>query len=429
MWRSSNRDKDDLRTTWLVRLRWGTMVGQILFVAAVEWFMSVSVQLTAAAALIGAVGVSNVALEVGGRRVEELPEGIPFGVLALDVALFTGLLAVSGGASNPFSFLYILYIAVAALMLDGAYPWLVAGGAVAGYGSLYVGRIGLAAAEGAHTDVHRHLYGMWFALAVTGAMIAYFVNMIRRELERRGERLREMQEARSRRKRLASLATMAAGAAHELSTPISTIAVVANELRRLGERRGDRDVAEEAAVIRDEVDRCEEILDKMAAHSGRPPEAQYETISPLELARQAGRRAGNPDRVEIAARGDPERPLEVPAEALVENLAAVIDNGLRAAGEGEGVGVTVRRGDGEVGFCVEDSGDGMSREARRHAVEPFYTTREPGEGMGLGLFLARELAEGLGGSLTIDSEEGVGTAVEMTIPVDSDDVRGRANDE
>lgn len=71
----------------------------------------------------------------------------------------------------------------------------------------------------------------------------------------------------------------------------------------------------------------------------------------------------------------------------------------------------------------------MDEETRRHAVEPFFTTREPGEGMGLGLFLTRELVEGLGGNLAIDSEEGAGTTVRLAIPTPSTPVTKGSADE
>lgn len=414
--------------TWLLRLRWGAMFGQILFVGAVDAFMSVSVDPVAAGLLVAAVGVSNLALGRWHRGADTLPEWLPMGLLVADVLLFTGLLAVSGGASNPFSFLYVLYIAVAALMLRGVYPWLVAGVAIAGYGSLYFGSMGLAGQAANHTDVHRHLYGMWAAMAVTGAMIAYFVNMIRQELERRGERLREMQEARSRRERLAAVATMSAGAAHELSTPISTIAVVANELQYLAEEHDDREVADQAGVIREEVDRCREILDKMAADSGHYREAAFETLPAVEAAEEARRRTDAPAEVEVSPECDNCR-IRVPVDAFADNLSAVIDNGLRASPEGEPVEVNICEGRDGVEFLVADRGIGMDEETRRHAVEPFYTTREPGEGMGLGLFLTRELVEGLGGDLAIESEEGVGTTVRLAVPPPSQTTSRGGDDE
>lgn len=422
-------DDQHLNLAWLLRLRWGAMFGQILCVVAVDAFMSVPVDHPAAALLVAAVGLSNLALGYRYRDARAVPAWLPGAVLVADVLMFTGLLAVSGGASNPFSFLYVLYIAVAALMLRGAHPWLVAGVAIAGYGSLYFGRMGLTDHAGAHTDVHRHLYGMWVAMAVTGAMIAYFVDMIRQELERRGERLREMQEARSRRERLAALATMAAGAAHELSTPISTIAVVANELHRIGEEHDDAAVTREAGVIREEADRCREILDKMAADSGRRRDSTFETVCPIEVAEEARCRADAPARVEVTGECSEEPRIRVPIDAFADNLSAVIDNGLRASPDGDPVAVTVREEADRIDFRVEDRGVGMDEETRRHAVEPFFTTREPGEGMGLGLFLTRELVEGLGGDLAIDSEEDTGTTVRLTIPTPSTPVTNGSADE
>jgi two-component system sensor histidine kinase RegB len=65
---------------------------------------------------------------------------------------------------------------------------------------------------------------------------------------------------------------------------------------------------------------------------------------------------------------------------------------------------------------VEDAGPGMTAEVLARAVEPFFSTKPPGKGMGLGLFLARTLAEGLGGELTIRSEPGAGATARLDLP-------------
>jgi two-component system sensor histidine kinase RegB len=409
---------------WLIRLRWGAVVGQVVSLVVVEWFMSVSVAFGVAAGLIGAVGASNLVLVYWRNRTDSPPAWVFGGILAADILLFTGLLAVSGGANNPFSFLYVLYIALGAVMLRGYYPWLIAGIAIAGYGSLYLAGIGLQTGDaGGHHAMHRHLYGMWFAMAVTGAMIAYFVTMIGRELDRRRRALREMREIEARREKLASLATVATGAAHELSTPISTIAVVSRELELMAEERGADQLADDAGVIRGEVDRCQKILDRMAADAGGPAGAALEQVDPMEAARRARRKSPEPGRVAIDGECDPADRVAAPAEALVDNLAAVIENALQASAPDGEVTVAVRRQGDRVAFVIHDDGCGMDEKTRRRAVEPFFSTREPGEGMGLGLYLARELVDGLGGDFAIDSQQGEGTTVTMRLPIDEGERR------
>ncbi len=400
----------------LIRLRWGALLGQVVLVITVATFMSFPISWGAAVSLIAAMAASNLALYAGRAHVENI-ERWTFWGLVVDLLLFTDLLAVSGGASNPFSFLYVLYISLGALMLSGRGPWVVAGVAVAGYGSLYLGAIGVGWAPSAiHGSFQQHLYGMWFALAVTGAMIAYFIAMIRAELDRRRQQLDEMREVRARRDKLAALARMAAGAAHELATPISTIAVVANELKRLAEQRGEEEFAEDAGVIRHQVDRCEEILARMAADAGQAGRRSISEVDPLDAALAAQRRCRAPQRVSVDAELPQACRIEAPFDALVANLTALVDNGLLASDDDAIVDLSVHDGATCVEFRVRDTGCGMSEKTRRYAREPFFSTREPGEGMGLGLYLVAELVDALHGHLTIDSHEGRGTTVHMQLP-------------
>lgn len=408
---------DRLNLSWLVKLRWAALLGQIAAVITVASLMTVSVDLGAASGLLALLGLSNLVLHFGRARVSISRVRLAGGVLALDVAALTGLLALSGGASNPFSFLYVLYIAIAALMLRGYRPWLVAGLAIAGYGSLYLGGIELSHDTRAdHGDVHGHLYGMWVAMAVTGGMIAYFINLIRTELEDRRRRLEEMREVRARRDKLASLATVAAGAAHELSTPISTIAVVADEMSHCAREQGADELAEDADVIGQEAEQCREILDKMAAESGHRRNASFQTMAVGEIVDAARRRAPEPSRVDVECRVARSTRVDVPVEAFVDNVVAVLDNGFRASSEDQTITLEIRKDDEGLAFVVRDEGRGMSPKERRHAVEPFFSTRAPDEGMGLGLYLVREFLEGVEGTMRIESLEGEGTEVYMCLP-------------
>src|SRR5262249_34698668 len=108
-----------------------------------------------------------------------------------------------------------------------------------------------------------HLRGMWVAFGVAATFIVYFVRRVTRAL---AEREAELTRQRTRGEKLASLATLAAGAAHELATPLSTIAVVAKELERDVSARSpaDQPLVEDARLIRDQVERCRAILLQMA---------------------------------------------------------------------------------------------------------------------------------------------------------------------
>lgn len=109
----------------------------------------------------------------------------------------------------------------------------------------------------------------------------------------------------------------------------------------------------------------------------------------------------------------------LPAQATVQSLAALIQNALDATSDRGQVVISARGSDSALSIAVRDQGHGMSANVLRRIAEPFFTTKEPGKGMGLGTFLVRTFAESLGGRVKFDSFPGEGTTVTLELPVHS----------
>jgi two-component system sensor histidine kinase RegB len=226
----------------------------------------------------------------------------------------------------------------------------------------------------------------------------------------------------SQSEKLASLATLATGAAHELSTPLSTIAVVAKELERALSRPdaaslGDT-VQSDARLIRREVERCREILQRMAADAGHIPEPDEAPMSVAELLRSAVQGIPRASEVQLtledAARA---YTLQSQAQAVSQALRGVLKNAVQASPSDKPIQVTAELTDTGCKIEVRDFGVGMSDEVLARAGEPFFTTKEPGDGMGLGLFLARVVVDRMGGHFNLCSTQGSGTVATFVLPV------------
>ena len=218
---------------------------------------------------------------------------------------------------------------------------------------------------------------------------------------------------------MASLATMAAGAAHELATPLGTIALVAKELER-ALAQSHPSTLEDIALIREQVARCRTILDQMAGSAGKSGEDAIETITVDELIRTAmtGVRR-SPPVAQLVSDEAAQTHIAIPPRALAQAVRNLVTNAQDASPSG---GVALRAtvepgGEARVAIEVADKGAGMSDEVLARCGEPFFTTKQPGAGMGLGLFLTRAVIEGLGGQLDIASEPTVGTSARVTIPL------------
>jgi two-component system sensor histidine kinase RegB len=414
-----------INMSWLVRLRWATILGQVLLIGVVHFWARIRLPLEPLAGILAIEAAVNLATKAWLRRPARVGEPAVALALAADVCCFTGLLYFTGGPMNPFSFLYLVHIALAALVLPPRWTWplvLLSAGASA---ALFARHVPLPMDTSLHAHHHMmapgeplsmHLRGMWVAFATAAAFIVYFMHRVTRALAERELDLARARERGARTEKLASMATLAAGAAHELGTPLATIAVVAKELERPG---AGVDIAADARLIRGQVERCRSILSQMAGDAGESPGELPAGISVGSLVRAAIERLPSPGRVRIdwAEDGDAESTVVVPPHAVTRALRNVLKNGLDASGDTTLVSLRVARAaDGAFSFEVVDSGVGMSPLVLGRATEPFFTTKENGTGMGLGLYLTRTVFDLLGGRLDIESKVGKGTRVVCTLP-------------
>jgi two-component system sensor histidine kinase RegB len=363
-------------------------------------------------ALLAVVAASNLVAS----RVQWLTSTQRTGALVLlDVAILTGLLALSGGPANPFSVLFLVHVMLAAIITTRAWTWIIIATSSAGFALLFVLRVPLPPELGGHahhmTDeaYSIHLQGMWLAYTVAATAIGVFVSGLAAALRRE----RERQEQTSR---LLGLAALAAGAAHEIGNPLGTIRIAAGELEQdLLSREGPSELLSDVQLINQEVARARVVLDRMASAAG---ELAGEAILPLDaegiLAGAVTLVGEEGSRVRLDVDGALPK-VCWPREATKQAISQIVRNALDASGpDGE---VAVRASvDGEgVALEIQDRGVGMAPPVLARVGEPFFTTR-PGRGMGLGAFVARSLIERMGGHISLDARLGKGTTVFVWLP-------------
>jgi two-component system sensor histidine kinase RegB len=264
----------------------------------------------------------------------------------------------------------------------------------------------------------RRMVGMWVALGVASAFVVHFLRRITGALAERDAELTEARGLAARQERLASLATMAAGAAHELSTPLGTVALAAKELEHALTKVDMAELAADARLIRQQVGRCRTILEQMAQGAGTVGESVAAcTIGELLEEALDGIRDAPVVHREIPDELARTR-LRLPPRAVSQALRSLVTNAQDASPPTAPVVVTVRCDGDMLELAIRDRGAGMPGEILARIGEPFFTTKPPGRGMGLGLFLARAVIEAVGGTLRIDSATGTGTEVLVVLPTD-----------
>jgi len=401
---------------WIVRLRWGAVAGQVITILLAGRFLKNPLPVGTMLGVCGALALGNLAvqfwLDRGGRPTDR---ACALNLLA-DIAALTALLAFSGGRENPFAVLYLVHITIGAVILPARFSLAIAAASAAALSALQFLPAHELVLKGDASLLH--LRGRWIAFLVAAAFISTFSLRMSESLRRREAELDRARSDAEAAERLAALGTLAAGTAHELNTPLATIQILAGELSAQldGERR------QEAEDIRRQVQRCKAIIGNMLAPRGGEDledAKEFEVAPVLEAAVrrwQEGRR-GRPPELAVDPQTARAR-ARLPVRAFEQAIANLLDNAAEAT-EGQRapeIRVSLTRVSEQLRLTVADNGVGVPEALLRRIGEPFFTTKEPGHGTGLGLYLARHVVERQGGEMRIDSAEGRGTQVTLAMP-------------
>ncbi len=333
--------------------------------------------------------------------------------LCLDVVVLTVLLYLSGSASNPFVSLLLLPLVVAATILPQRHVWGMAVFVMVAYGLLMFDYQAMSAMKShAGEDFNWHVTGMWFGFLLAVAMIVFFVLRMAESLRERDRVLAAARESALRDEQLVALGTLAAGAAHELGTPLSTMAVLTQELEE--EYRQDQTLQQRLAVLRQQVVRCKDTLAMISVSSGqlRAEGGGRVALDQFLQTVVADWRSMRPGAVlEFDVAGDQPAPMIISEKGLSQALITFLDNA--ADSSPDAVEMRCRWQANRLQIEIADRGDGMPDEYVQQAGKVPFTTKA--EGQGLGLLLAHAIIQRLDGEIDVSARSGGGTSVKLNL--------------
>lgn len=336
-----------------------------------------------------------------------------FGQLLLDVAAFTGLMYYGGGPTNPFVTLYLLPLALTAAALPERYTWAMAATTAVCYSALMVWYEPLPFDHSGHGDnaMQLHVFGMWAGFILSDGMIAWFAVRMAKTLRERDHLLAEARERELKHERVLALGTLAAGAAHELGTPLATMAVLVKDAQ------GGKSLRDETlGVLREQIDRCKQILSSLSAAAGqvRAEAGQGQALDEYLESVLAKWRAMRPGVV-ARTRLDGTRPA--PRIVAEQTLSQAILNVLNNAADvsPRDIEVNVAWTGDELTLEIADRGPGFDPEIVQGAGDAMVSTKS--EGLGLGLFLAFTTLQRLGGAVQLLNRSDGGALCRLTLPL------------
>jgi two-component system sensor histidine kinase RegB len=406
------RGRVRLRT--LNNLRWLAIAGQSAALFLVHYGLDYKLPLVPCMIAIALSVLLNIVLSIRYPATHRLTNREATLYLAYDVVQLAALLYLTGGIENPFSLMFLAPVVIAAATLDLGNTLILAGLAFVSVSVIAVRHTPLPwATNESLTLPPLYMGGIWASLVIGIGFTSIYAWRIASESARMSAGLTATQLALAREHRLASLGALATAAAHELGTPLGTIAVVARELERALPENSPE--AEDVRLLRAQAERCRSILTRLA----RPEESALGATQRLPLGALldeiASEYRGGDVAITIALEpgGDGE-PKVWRVPELIHGLGNIVANAADFAVSQ--VRIEARWTMADLRLSVEDDGQGFAPEILERIGEPYVTSR-PGsyalgetqltpsddftgqQGMGLGFFIAKTLIERTGGSV------------------------------
>jgi two-component system, sensor histidine kinase RegB len=400
------RSASRLRLDTLVRLRWLALAGQCMAVAVVSWWLEFPMNTEASLAVIAVSVALNLALRFNYPVSQRLSDGAASALLAYDILQLAALLYLTGGLENPFAMLLMAPVMISAASLAPSRTVTLGVLAISAATVLFFAHEPLPwAADDPLRLPAMYRAGVWSAILLGLVFIGIYAWRVTEEARQLAQALAATELVLAREQHLSQLDGLAAAAAHELGTPLATIALVAKELDLIGPKEGP--MAEDIALLREQVDRCRGILGKITSLGNDPGPLESMRLSMLVEEIAAPQRPFDV-QIDVETRGAGPEPVCRRNPGLLYGLGNLAENAVDFARER--VRMTARWDDDSVAVTIRDDGPGFAPEILSRVGEPYVTKRGDrgaqgggGGGMGLGLFIAKTLLERSGATLSMSN--------------------------
>lgn len=407
----------------LIELRWIAVVGQLATIAAVRFSLGIALPVDAMLAVLVGLVAFNIASLLRCRYRREVSNTELFVALLVDVAMLTAMLYLSGGATNPFVFLYLLQVILGAVLLKPWSTWTM----VAVTCACFAGLALLSRPLALPLDHDRglaspYIQGMLICFALNAALLAVFIKRITRNLRARDARLADLRQRAAEEEHIVRMGLLASGAAHELGTPLATLSVILGDWRHMPAFTRDPELLQEVGEMQAQLARCKSIVSGILLSAGeaRGESSAKTTVSTFLNDLVDEWRATRPAVAFVFENRFGDDLSMVSDSAVKQMICNVLDNALEASPRWIRFDAA-RDADANADvltLTVTDAGPGFPPGMLAQFGKPYQSSKgRPGGG--LGLFLVVNVARTLGGSVAARNRPEGGASVTVTLPLAS----------
>ncbi len=403
----------------LIQLRWIAVVGQVVTILVVYYGLGIHLPLHQMLVVLACLAAFNAASRLRWRSHHVVTNGELFAVLLVDVGMLTAQLYLSGGAANPFVFLFLLQVVLGAMLLDIRSTWVLFGVTVACFIGLALFAEPLALPMDAQGGLGSpFILGLFICFALVAALTVVFVARINRNLRRRDAKLADLRQRAAEEEHIVRMGLLASGAAHELGTPLATLSVILGDWQHMAPFDSNPELQGEVSEMQAQVQRCKSIVSGILLSAG---EARGESSEPTSVAEFLGevvhdwRASRQPRAFTYDNHFGHDLPI-VSDSAIQQMIHNVLDNALEASPHWLMFEVA-RHGDELVLTCT-DAGPGFEPRMLAQFGKPYQSSKGRAGG-GLGLFLVVNVARTLGGKVEARNKPEGGAIVTITLPLAS----------
>lgn len=415
-------DEGALWLTWLVRLRWVALLAQMVTLSFTFSVLAGAWVLVPLVVTMVGLAIANVEAIYALRSGREITQGRLLATLGVEIVALSIFLVAAGGPTNPFVWLYLVHVCMAAVMLTWGKASMLTGLVLVCYGLLHVFHLPLRLDHHSLPQDVLLTVGNTMAFLITALSAAGFTIGVARTLRGHKVALLEARDRTAKVDRLRTVGTLAAGAAHELNTPLFTMGL---RLRRIRRRHAELpETVKDADVIKQQLDRCVEIVQQLLVGAGDPSAGGIERRPIGELVETGSSlwAKGSALGIELEDASDGAM-VEVPPVAFRQALINLLENAREAQLEvdvTDPVQIRLERDEAIVRVVVRDHGCGLPPRPEQ-VGDPFFTTKDAGTG--LGVYVARAVADGAGGGLRYREQRGSWTEAVWWFPMVQDPLR------